>query len=47
MIYNSEGYHSIDIENVLAHNEVDIIHMCPIISNRNSEGHNVSLIKIR
>ena len=39
MIDNSVGYDSIDMENELTVNEVDIIDICSKISNRNSEGH--------
>ena len=39
LIYKSVGYDCIDMENILADNENDIIHMCSIISNHNSEGH--------
>ena len=39
MIYNSVGNDCIDMENILANNENDIIHICSMISNNNSEGH--------
>ena len=37
MINNSVAYDSIDMENILADNEVDI--MCSMISNHITEGH--------
>ena len=39
MMYNSVGYDCIDIENILADNEDDIIHVCSMIYNHNYEGH--------
>ena len=39
MICNPVRYDCIDIEYVLADNVDDIIHMCSMISNHNSEGH--------
>ena len=39
MIHNSVGYDCIDMENILADNEDDIIYMSSMISNHNSEGH--------
>ena len=39
MIYNPVGYDCIDMEIILADNEDDIIYMCSMISNHNSEGH--------
>ena len=47
LIYNSVGYDCIDMANILADNENDIIHMCSMISNHNSELHLLCLIKIR
>ena len=39
MIYNSVGYDCIDMDNILADYEDDIMHMCLMLSNHISEGH--------
>ena len=43
MIHNSVGYDCIDMENLLADNEDEIIHMCSMISNHNYEGHSLNI----